>query len=882
MSKNLLIVESPAKAKTIEKLLGKDFTVRSSYGHIRDLVKDSKDQKAIDVANNYQMRYTISPEKLKVVRSLREDIKGVEKVWLATDEDREGEAIAWHLAQVLNLDVTKTARIAFREITKPALLKAVQSPRLVDIDLVNAQQARRALDRLVGFELSELLWKKVKGGLSAGRVQSVAVRLVVEKEREIQSHQTQSFYRIAAIFDVKTAKDKSTQLRAQHPRHFETEAQAREFLEACRSATFCVANISVKPATRTPAAPFTTSTLQQEASRKMGYSVSRTMSVAQSLYEGGHITYMRTDSTTLSEEAINSIAQTVEQMYGQQYVHSRQYKSKNASAQEAHEAIRPTYPNKSSVPASMGTDAQRLYELIWKRTTASQMQDAKLERTVVDIAISSLPKDFLQSVGEVIKFDGFLKVYLEDNDEEPTEEGDDSALLPPLKVGQNLPLKDMTATQRFTKAAARFTEASLVKKLEELGIGRPSTYASIISKIMEDSRGYVSKENREGSERDFKTLTLTAATNSISEETKKEKFGTEKQKLFASDVGMVVTDFLNQHFDAVMDYRFTASVEQKLDEVAEGKADWIRTIDDIYKPFHKIVAATAEEAERATGERILGKHPQTGRTVLTRVAKYGPLVQIGTTEELKAGEKPLYANLQAGQSIEGITLEEALKLFQLPKTLGTHKGEEIIVSSGRFGAYLKYGKANINLPKDADPMTVDIAAAILLIEQRLAADAPIGYYREKPITKGSGKFGPFVKWNDNYYSLPKKADLNLATITEAQAIQLIEEKQQKDATKYIQSWVDLDLHIENGRWGPFIRYGKKNFKLVESGVKLSADIAAVLTLKQVAAIVAEQGEVIPAKKIEAAMNPNAATTSSSTAEPSTEAPAKKTRKKKGE
>lgn len=877
MSKNLLIVESPAKAKTIEKLLGKDFIVRSSYGHIRDLVKDSREQKAIDVENNYQMRYTISPEKLKVVRSLREDIKGVEKVWLATDEDREGEAIAWHLAQVLNLDVRTTARIAFREITKPALQKAVQSPRLVDIDLVNAQQARRALDRLVGFELSELLWKKVKSGLSAGRVQSVAVRLVVEREREIQAHQTQSFYRVAAIFEVQNAQGKLQALKAQHSRDFATEEAAMQFLQACRAANFTVANVSVKPATRTPAAPFTTSTLQQEASRKLGYSVSRTMSVAQSLYESGHITYMRTDSTNLSQEAIGSIAQTIEQMYGKNYVHTRQYKNKNAAAQEAHEAIRPTYPNKADLPASAGNDERRLYELIWKRTTASQMQDAKLERTIVDIGISTLPKDFLQSVGEVIKFDGFLKVYLEDNDDEPAENGEgDSALLPPLTVGQNLPLKEMTATQRFTRPAPRYTEASLVKKLEELGIGRPSTYASIISKIMEDSRGYVSKENRDGQQRNFKTLTLSAQTQKISEQVKQENFGAEKQKLFASDVGLVVTDFLNQHFEQVMDYQFTASVEAKLDEVAEGKADWIGTIDQIYKPFHKIVESTIVEAERATGERILGKHPQTGRTVLARVAKYGPLVQIGTTEELKTGEKPLYANLQTGQSIEGITLEEALSLFQLPKTLGNYKGEDVIVSTGRYGAYLKYGKANINLPKDADPLAVDLSAAVLLIEQRLAADAPIGFYKEKPITKGSGKFGPFVKWNDNYYSLPKKADLNLATISAEQAIQLIEEKQQKDATKYIQSWAEIDLHIENGRWGPFIRYGKKNFKLMEGGVKLSADVAAVLTLKQVAAIVAEQGEVIPAKKLEAAANPPAA----NTAPPATTAePVKKGRKK---
>jgi DNA topoisomerase-1 len=842
MAKNLLIVESPAKAKTIEKLLGADFMVRSSYGHIRDLIKDTKDEKAIDVANNYKLRYGISPEKTKVVRELKEQIKVVDDVWLATDEDREGEAIAWHLAEVLGLKVSNTKRITFREITKTALQKAVQSPRLLDMDLVNAQQARRALDRLVGFELSGLLWKKVKSGLSAGRVQSVAVRLVVEREREIQGHQANPFFKVAAYFEVESVSQKTVILKAQYKKEFAQQADAEAFLERCKAAIFTVHNIAVKPASRKPAAPFTTSTLQQEASRKLGYSVSRTMSVAQSLYEGGHITYMRTDSTNISEEATQAVADMITQTYGKEYVNTQQYKNKVANAQEAHEAIRPTYPATSHINA--GRDEQRLYELIWKRTIASQMQDAKLERTIVDIAISTMADAFLVAEGEVIKFEGFLKVYLEDNDDEPTGDEEEEGLLPPMKKGQVLPLKDMTATERFTKSAPRFTEASLVKKLEELGIGRPSTYANIISKIMEDSRGYVTKENRDGQIRTYKILTLEAKSQKISLSTKDETVGAEKQKLFASDIGMVVTDFLAQHFEQVMNYQFTANVEGELDEVSMGKANWVKTIDKIYKPFHAIVEATTQDAERATGERILGKHPVSKRTVLTRVAKYGPLAQIGTADELPEGEKPLYANLQPNQSIESITLEEALALFQLPKTLGQYKETDIIVASGRYGAYIKYGSSNINLPKTIDPMSLELEQAVGFVAQKLAADAPIGHYQDKPITKGAGRFGPFVKWNDMFISIPKRAGFALETITEAQATILIEEKNKKESERYIQSWPEHNLAIENGRWGPFIRHGKVNFKLIDNGQKLDADVAATMTLKEVVAIIAAQGTVI--------------------------------------
>jgi DNA topoisomerase-1 len=840
MSKNLLIVESPAKAKTIEKLLGADFVVKSSYGHISDL---DKDKKAIDIANNYQPNYVVSPEKYKVVKELKDWVKKVDQVWLGTDEDREGEAISWHLAQVLGLDIKTTKRIVFREITKPALQKAVSQPRNIDLDLVDAQQARRILDRLVGFELSELLWRKIKGKLSAGRVQSVAVRLVAEREREIQEFQSNPFFKVDAIFEAPNAQGKKVNFKARLERKLEDQRSALAFLQQCLPAQYQVNSIEVKPAVRRPAPPFTTSTLQQEASRKLGYSVSRTMSVAQKLYEAGHISYMRTDSTNLSETAIQALSQTIVNNYGQQYLQTRQYKNKNASAQEAHEAIRPTYPDKQQIQGS--AEEQKLYDLIWKRTLASQMADAQLERTVVQIGISTLPHDPLLAEGEVLKFDGFLTLYLESKDDE--DEDENNQILPPLRKGQALDLKEMLATERFTRPQPRYTEASLVKKLEELGIGRPSTYAPTISKIMDPDRGYVTRESRPGTERLYRVLSMDASKiaklgqEAIQQVTKKELVGAEKNKLFASDLGLIVTDFLKEHFSQIMDYSFTAKIEDKLDEVAEGKQNWVKVVDGVYKPFHQLIESTMNEAERVTGERILGKDPKSGRTILVRMSRFGPVVQIGTAEEL-GKEKPQYANLRPEHSLETMSLEEALTLFELPKQLGKYKDQEVSVGAGRYGPYVKWGETFISLPKGEDPLSVDSDRAIEVIEEKLRAEAPIGYYEGLPITKGSGRFGPFVKWKDLFVSIPKKSGYELATISEEQAISLIQEKQGKEAKRYLKNWEEQGIMIENGRWGPFIRMGKNFFKLIDAeGKKLSPEQVDALSLEEVQKMIEAQG-----------------------------------------
>lgn len=868
MSKNLLIVESPAKAKTIEKFLGKDFTVKSSYGHIRDLADDTKEQKAIDVNKNYKCNYEISPEKWKVVKELREWVKKVECVWLATDEDREGEAISWHLAEVLGLDVRTTHRIAFREITKTALQSAVQNPRIIDINLVNAQQARRVLDRLIGYELSPLLWKKIRPNLSAGRVQSVAVRLVAEREQEIQNFVSQAFFKVSGIFSVKNAKDKWVEMKANLKQQFDQKGDAHSFLAACAPANYRVEAIDVRPTFRRPSAPFTTSTLQQEASRKLGFSVSRTMSVAQGLYEAGHITYMRTDSTNLSEQALASIAQEVEKQYGKNYVKTRQYKSKNANAQEAHEAIRPTYIENAK--AGGNRDEERLYELIWKRTIASQMEDAQLEKTTVDISISTQKQHTLIAEGEVLKFDGFLKVYLEDTDD--VEEGDEeNPILPPLKVGQMLDLKEMFATERFTRPAPRYAEASLVKKLEELGIGRPSTYAPTIAKIMDPKRGYITRESREGTQRSYRILRLDGEKARqdasrpdalISESSKSEVVGAEKNKLFASDMGIIVTDFLCEHFQKVMDYKFTAKIEDELDDVAAGKIDWVKTVDSIYKPFHQLIESVEGEAERVKKERILGKDPKSGHTVLVRMGRFGsPIAQIGTTEELGENVKPRYANLGRGQAIDTITIEEALQLFVFPKSLGEYEKNEVIVGEGKFGPYIKYQETYISLPKGEDPQSVDLERAVVLIQEKQQADKPITTYEGKPITKGKGRFGPFVKWGDLYVSIPARAGFTLETINAEQAIQLVQEKVQKEATRYIQQWAEYDISIENGRWGAFIRMGKKNFKLVnKEGQKLTAEQATTVSFEEVKAMIEEQGGAVKEKKTAAAKEKKAPAT----------------------
>ncbi len=823
MPNNLLIVESPAKAKTIEKFLGKDFKVKSSYGHVRDLDKGNN---AVDVENNFKPKYIVSPEKKKVVKELKDWVKKTEHVWLATDEDREGEAISWHLCEVLGLDAASTKRIVFREITKPAIQKAIQNPRTVDQNLVNAQQARRILDRLVGFELSEILWKKIRGKLSAGRVQSVAVKLVVERERRINEFEQTSFYKVTAYFDVKNQRGKIVELKAESPVKYETQAGAEAFLKNCVDASFAINNIEVKPLKRRPAAPFTTSTLQQEASRKMGFSVKRTMVVAQKLYEAGLITYMRTDSTNLSELAIQNITQEIESQYGKEYVKARRFKSKNANAQEAHEAIRPTYIERQNI--ALGRDEQRVYELIWKRTIASQMSEAILEKTTVKIGISTMPAETLQAVGEVLKFDGFLKVYLESKDDDDEEEA--GGMLPPLKVNQKLDLNNIQAMERFTRPPARFTEASLVKKLEELGIGRPSTYAPIISKIMEEARGYVIKDTREGKERAYNLMTL--KDGKLDKMEKTEITGAVKNRLFPTEMGITVSDFLDEHFDKVMDYSFTAGIEKDFDVIASGNMDWGTMLGEFYSPFHQTVEHTIEHAERPTRERILGTDPETGRTVLCRMARLGPVVQIGTQDELEEGEKPRYGNLQPGQSLEAITFEEAMKLFQLPKTLGEYEGEEVIIGNGRFGPYVKFKEKFISIPRNEDPLTLPMERAIELIEEKKRADAPVATYQGLAITKGKGRFGPYLKWNNMFVNVPKKYDFE--NISTDEMFELIEKKIEKEANRYIHKWEDEKISVENGRWGPFIRFKKKNIKIPKvDGKRVTSEDAKEFTLEEV-------------------------------------------------
>ncbi|HEX8332153.1 MAG TPA: type I DNA topoisomerase, partial [Segetibacter sp.] len=796
MSKNLLIVESPAKAKTIEKILGADFEVRSCYGHIRDLEKDDM---GIDVNNNYVPRYKVPDDKLKVVKELKEKAKKAKEVWLASDEDREGESISWHLAEVLGLDPKTTKRIVFHEITAPAIRNAVQNPRTINMDLVNAQQARRVLDRLVGFELSPVLWRKIgmQRSLSAGRVQSVAVRLIVEREREINNFASESSYKVEAIFGANDINGRVVNFKAEGPARISKQETAQQFLESCIGANYAVADVIVKPAKRSPAAPFTTSTLQQEASRKLGYGVSRTMLLAQRLYESGKITYMRTDSTNLSDTALGDIQKEIRKSFGDKYHQPRKYKSKNASAQEAHEAIRPTYMDAHSVDDE---DARRLYELIWKRTIASQMSDAEFEKTTAKITISTNNEN-LNANGEVMKFDGFLKVYLEGKDEEDGED-DTEGILPPLSRNQQLEFREMMATEKFTRPAPRYTEASLVKKLEELGIGRPSTYAPTISTIIK--RNYVEKRDKEGVKREANQLRL-KKDNNIEKEVLVENTGAEKNKLFPTDLGMVVTDFLKQHFKSVMDYGFTAGIEEEFDEIAEGKIKWNTMIDDFYKPFHSNIEVTLETAERAKGERELGIDPETGKKVIARMGRYGPMVQIGDTANEE--DKARFAKLKPSQSIETITMDEAMDLFKLPLALGEYEGKEVAVNMGRFGPYVRWGEDFVSLPKGEDLFTVDLERAIALINEKQTADAPIAMFQDKPVTKGKGRFGPFIKWNDLYINIPRA--YNFDNLTQKDCEELIEKKVDKEANRYIQQWPAEKISIENGRWGPFLRFGKK-------------------------------------------------------------------------
>ncbi len=766
MAKNLLIVESPAKAKTIEKILGSDFEVKSCYGHIRDL---EKDEMGIDVNKGFKPRYKVPEEKEKVVKELKQIAKKSGEVWLATDEDREGEAISWHLCEVLGLDPYTTKRIVFHEITKPAIRSAVEKPRTVNMNLVNAQQARRILDRIVGFEISPILWRKMsmKNNLSAGRVQSVAVRLIVERERAINTFVPASSFKIEAFFKAKDINGKQVVFKAEAAKKNSIE-DAQKFLEGCVDALYTVDDIQKKPARKSPAAPFTTSTLQQEASRKLGYGVSKTMLLAQKLYEAGHITYMRTDSVSLSETATQDITRQISESYGKEFVQNRKYKNKNESAQEAHEAIRPTYMEKQQVDIA---DGQRLYDLIWKRTMASQMADAELEKTIADIAIST-QKETLKAEGEVMKFEGFLKVYNEGRDEEE-EDGEEKAnegMLPPLLKGQQLDLNDMLATERFSRPQPRYTEASLVKKLEELGIGRPSTYAPTISTILK--RGYVEKRDKEGVKRDYRIVRLSSG--KITKLTEQENTGAEKSKLFPTDLGSVVTDFLIQYFKQVMDYGFTAKIESEFDNIAEGDEDWSKMLKDFYTPFKKDVEFTMEKAERISGERALGTDPATGKKVIARMGRYGPMVQIGdTTDE----EKARFAKLKVDQSIETISFDEAMELFKLPRTLGEFENEPVQVNIGRFGPYIAHDKKFYSLAKEFDPYEITLETAVpIIVEKRKAKDErTVKVFEKEKIQLLRGPYGIYIKKGLRNFPIPKEKQENAQELTIDEVKVMIEE-----------------------------------------------------------------------------------------------------------
>jgi len=779
MAKNLVIVESPAKAKTIEKYLGSDYQVASSFGHIADL--PSKEL-GINVEGDFKPNYQVPQDKKTLVKTLKDLANKAETIWLASDEDREGEAISWHLFEQLKLKDSNTKRIVFHEITKTAILKAIENPRKIDYNLVNAQQARRVLDRLVGYELSPVLWRKVKGGLSAGRVQSVAVRLIVERETEIENFVASASFRVDAEF----SNHENQKFKAKLPKNFDTLADAEAFLNASVNAIFKVEDLQVKPAKKSPAPPFTTSTLQQEASRKLGFPVAKTMLVAQKLYEAGLITYMRTDSLNLSNDAKIAAAQAITKSYGANYSKPRVFKTNSKGAQEAHEAIRPTDINVQQVSADF--DQDRLYSLIWKRTIASQMSDAELERTNVKINHSNSDKQFIAN-GEVIKFDGFLKVYLEGTD---FDEEDQDSMLPSLAINEALKNLLISATERYTVPPYRFTEASLVKQLEELGIGRPSTYAPTISTIQK--RAYIEKGIITGSKRNINKLVL--KNNKITASVISENFGADKGKLIPTDIGKVVTGFLVEHFNNILDYNFTADVEQEFDNIAEGKLDWIKMIKSFYKDFHPTVEDVAENADRAKGERLLGVDPDSGKNVYARLGRFGAMIQIG---EATDDEKPKFASLQGAQTLGNIELKAALELFQLPKTLGTFEGHDVIVSNGRFGPYILFDKVFVSLPKGENPMNVDLESAIDLIKEKQKADAPIAMYENLPVQKGVGRFGPFIKWNGIFINVSKKYDYD--NLTQQDIVKLIEDKKTKDIDKVIHNWEAEGIKVEKARWG---------------------------------------------------------------------------------
>ena len=828
MAKNLVIVESPAKAKTIQKYLGKDFEVKSSFGHIRDLPKKGMGINLEDFTPDYE----ISADKKKVVAELKAASKKAETVWLASDEDREGEAIAWHLAQELKLKSENTKRIVFHEITKNAILKAVENPREIDQNLVNAQQARRVLDRIVGFEMSPVLWKKVKPGLSAGRVQSVAVRLIVEREKEIREFKPVPSYKVEGVFTNLEKQEISAKLK----KDFTKEQDAENFLNQVQNIDFKVLNIDVKPAQRSASAPFTTSTLQQEASNRLGYGVTTTMRVAQRLYEEGYITYMRTDSVNLSQEAINAAKSQILKEFGEEYSQPRNYVTKSASAQEAHEAIRPTDFGVKSIG-----DAQlnKLYQLIYKRTLASQMANAKLEKTIIEIGNPELPQHF-EAQGEVIVFDGFLRAYgIYKNEDEEQEDGD--KILPKVSVGEALAYKKITAVEKFSRPVSRFTEAGLVKKLEELGIGRPSTYAPTIQTIQ--NREYVDKREIEPKEREIVKLTLTKT--GLKKEILTEKYGGDKNKFVPTDIGIVVNDFLTTNFNEILDYGFTAKVEQDFDEIAKGEEKWKDVLKNFYSSFHPKIEDVGENADRATGERLLGQDPKTGKNVYARIGRFGPMVQIGETD---SDEKPIFASLMATQNIVTITLEEALELFKVPFDLQDYEGKTVTVGVGRFGPYVKWGEAFISLPKGENPLSVDYDRAVAIIEEKKKADAPVASYKGEPVTKGVGRFGPYLKYQDIYINVPKKYDFE--NLSQKEVEELIEAKLDKEANRYIQQWEEEKISIENGRWGPFIKFKKANFKIPkkQDDTKYTAEELKEISLDQVKKWILEQDKTAFAEK----------------------------------
>ncbi|MFN3873740.1 MAG: type I DNA topoisomerase [Ignavibacterium sp.] len=772
MAKNLVIVESPAKAKTIESYLGKEFLVTSSYGHIRDLEKKNM---GIDIKNHFRPIYKIPEDKKKVITELKKLVKKAETIWLATDEDREGEAISWHLKEALELPEEKIRRIVFDEITKKAILESIENPRGIDYNLVDAQQARRVLDRLVGFEISPILWRKIRTKLSAGRVQSVAVRLIVEREREIDAFVPESRFKVSGLFTFVDDSGKEQTLKAELSRFLKDEKEVEEFLSKCSSSEFLIEEVETKPFKRTPSAPFTTSTLQQEASRKLRFSVSRTMLIAQKLYEAGFITYMRTDSVHLSDFALDAAEQTIKQDFGNRYHHKRTYQTKSANAQEAHEAIRPTDFGRETISGSK--DEKALYELIWKRAIASQMSDAEIERTTVKIKGSKLD-DLFTAKGEVILFDGFLKVYIEDTDEENTENGEEG-ILPPVKKGLKLNTRTITATERFTRPPARYTEASLVKKLEELGIGRPSTYAPTISTIQK--RGYVHKEEREGKEREYRVITL-AQNGKLKKEVKTEITGADKGKLFPTDIAMVVTDFLMKYFPQIMDYQFTAKVEEELDEIALGKLKYEEMLKEFYFPFHEKVVHTTETSERTSGERILGEDPETGLIVSVRIARFGPVAQ--KTDPKNPDAKPIYAQLRKDQKIETITLEEALELFRLPRVVGEYEGKEVIAGIGRFGPYIKHDNKFVSIKKQFDPHTITIDEAIQVIDAKRVSDSEkfIKIFDEDPTYQIlNGRWGPYLKAGKKNIKLPKDRDPSSLTFEEC--VELANNKEETKGKK---------------------------------------------------------------------------------------------------